>query len=203
MNALAYVVSLLVLGTFGMRTMMPLRIAALASNVSLIAYSLVSHLYLVLLLQVILLPINLWRLIEIVQLARRLRSAVSEDSVFKALLPFAGVRWVKSGEAIMRKGDSSDAMYLVLQGQLWVEEAAAAVGPGSIVGEIGVLSSSHRRTATVSAKSDCKLGVVSSVDFQQVYYTDPALGLSLVRLIIDRLTRDVEAGHLPEMEVST
>ncbi|HUK10103.1 MAG TPA: cyclic nucleotide-binding domain-containing protein [Stellaceae bacterium] len=202
MNALAYVVSLLVLGTFGMRTMMPLRIAALASNVSLIAYSLVSHLYLVLLLQVILLPINLWRLIEIIQLARRLRGAVSEDSVFKALLPFAGVRWVKSGEVIMRKGESSDAMYLVLEGQLWVEEAAAAVGPGSIVGEIGVLSSSHRRTATVSAKSECKLGVVSSVDFQQVYYTDPALGLSLVRLIIDRLTRDVEAGHLPEMEVS-
>jgi hypothetical protein len=202
MNALAYIASLLVLGTFGMRTMMPLRIAALASNVSLIAYSLVSHLYLVLLLQVVLLPINLWRLIEIILLARRLRSAVSEDSVFKALLPFAGVRWVKSGEVIMRKGDSSDALYLVLEGQLWVEEVAAAVGPGSIVGEIGVLSSSHRRTATVSAKSDCKLGVVSSVDFQQVYYTDPALGLSLVRLIIDRLTRDVDARHLPEMEVS-
>ena len=202
MNAFVYLASLLVLGTFGMRTMMPLRIAALASNVSLIVYCAASQLYLVLFLQLILLPLNLWRLIEILQLARQLRRAVSEDNVFKALLPFAGVRWAKTGEVIMRKGDQSDALYLVLEGELWVEEAAATVRPGSVVGEIGVLSSSHRRTATVSAKGDCKLGVVSSVDFQRVYYTDPGIGLSLVRLIIDRLTRDNDTRPLPEIEAS-
>jgi CRP/FNR family transcriptional regulator, cyclic AMP receptor protein len=202
MNVLAYLISLLVLGTFGMRTMMPLRVAALASNVSLLVYSTLSGLYLILILQLVLLPINLWRLVEIVQLARRLRRAVSEDNVYKALLPFASIRRVKAGDVIMRKGDASDALYLVLEGTLWVEEVSAAIGSGSIVGEIGVLSSSHRRTATVSAKTDCRLGQVSSLDFQQVYYTDPALGLSLVRLIIDRLTRDVEKRQGPEMEVS-
>jgi CRP/FNR family transcriptional regulator, cyclic AMP receptor protein len=200
--AIGYLISLLVLGTFGMRTMMPLRIAALASNVSLIVYSALNSLYPVLALQLILLPLNLWRLIEIMQLARQLRRAVSEDNVFKALLPFAAVSRIRAGEVLIRKGDPSNALYLVLEGSLWVQEVATAIGPGSIVGEIGVLSSSHRRTATVSAKSDCKLGVVSSVDFQRVYYTDPAVGLSLVRLVIDRLTRDIEGRNLPEIEVS-
>ena len=200
-TVIGYVVSLLIVGTFGMRTMMPLRVVALASNLSLIAYSAVNKLYPVLVLQLILLPLNLWRLIEIVQLARRLRGAVSEDNVFKALLPFASVRRVKAGDVIMRKGERSDALYLVLGGTLRVEEAGATVGPGSIVGEIGVLSSSHRRTATISASSDSQLGLVSAVDFQRVYYTDPALGLSLMRLVIDRLTRDIEARDPPAVEV--
>lgn len=200
--AIGYLASLLVLGTFGMRTMMPLRIAALASNLSLIVYSALNGLYPVLALQVILLPLNLWRLIEIVQLARRLRAAVSEDNVFKALLPFASLRRSKAGEVIIRRGAASEALYLVLEGTLWVEESATAIHSGSIVGEIGVLSSSHRRTATVTARTDCRLGLVSAVDFQRVYYTDPALGLSLMRLVIDRLTRDIEKRQLPAIEAT-
>ena len=200
--AIGYLASLLIVGTFGMRTMMPLRMVALASNLSLIVYSAVNRLYPVLVLQLILLPLNLWRLVEIIQLARRLRAAVSEDNVFKALLPFATVRRIRAGDVIMRKGERSDALYLVLEGSLRVEESGGTVGPGTIVGEIGVLSSSHRRTATISAGGDCKLGLVSAVNFQRVYYTDPALGLSLMRLVIDRLTRDIEARRPPAMEVS-
>lgn len=36
----------------------------------------------------------------------------------------------------------------------------------------------------------------SASDFQRVYFADPSLGLSLIRLIIDRLTREVEAQRL-------
>ena len=70
------------------------------------------------------------------------------------------------------------------------------LGPGSIVGEMGVLSRTHRRTANVNATSDCELGCVSAADFQRVYFSDPSLSLSLIRLIIDRLARDVQAQRL-------
>jgi hypothetical protein len=40
------------------------------------------------------------------------------------------------------------------------------------------------------------LGRVTSADFERVYFADPSLGLSLIRLIIDRLTREVEAQRL-------
>jgi two-component system, NarL family, nitrate/nitrite response regulator NarL len=99
-------------------------------------------------------------------------------------------------EILVRKGDSSDALYLLLTGTLWVEEAEVELGPGSIVGEMGVLSSTHRRTATVKAISDCVLGRVSAADFQRVYFADPSLGLALIRLIIDRLTREAHVSQL-------
>jgi len=199
---IGYIASLLVLGTFGMRTMMPLRIVALASNIALLAYSALSGDLLVFLLQLVLFPLNLWRLIEIIRMVRRLRHAVTENNVFQALLPFAKTQSVATGVTLIHKGETSDALYLVLEGTLWVQEARVEIGPGSIVGEIGVLSSSHRRTATVVAKTDCRLGRVSAPDFERVYYTDPTVGLSLVRLIIDRLTRDIDAARPVELEAS-
>ena len=201
MNAvIGYLASALVLGTFGMRTMMPLRIVALGSNIALIAYGALEQLDLVLIIQLVLLPLNVWRLVEIMRLARSLRGAISEATVFDALLPFASRITARGGEVIIRKGDPSDALYLVLEGSLWVQEAATEVGPGSIVGEIGVLSSTHQRTATVNARTDCVLARVSAEAFQRVYYTNPTVGLSLIRLIIDRLTRQVVAAPLASVE---
>ena len=60
----------------------------------------------------------------------------------------------------------------------------------------GVLSSTHRRTATVKTTYDCDLGCVSADDFQRVYFADPSLGLALIQLIIDRLTRDAQVSQL-------
>jgi hypothetical protein len=192
-----YVASALVLCTFLTRTMMPLRFVALASNVAFISYGALLHLYPVLVLHVILLPVNAWRLREIFQLAKNVEETTQDDSkVFNALVRFAKRMTVSRGEVVIRKGDPSDALYLVLEGKLWVEEAEAEVGPGSFVGEMGVLSRTHRRTATVDARTDCVLGRVSAADFQRVYFANPSLGLSLIRMIIDRLTREVEAQRL-------
>ncbi len=201
MSALiGYLASALMLGTFGARTMMPLRIIALASNVAFLAYGLLERYYLIVALQLLLLPVNLWRLIEILRLVRSLRAGIDETTVFKALLPFSKRMKTRLGEVIIRKGDPSDALYLVVEGSLWVEEAGAELGPGSIVGEIGVLSGTHLRTATVTARTDCVLARVSAKDFQRVYYTNPSLGLSLVRLIIDRLIQQVEMRRLAGAE---
>jgi CRP/FNR family transcriptional regulator, cyclic AMP receptor protein len=193
---IGYLASALVLCTFLTRTMMPLRMVALGSNVAFIAYGALLHLYPVLVLHVVLLPVNAWRLREIFQLVKSVQETADDGKVFNALLPFARRMRVTRGDVLIRKGDPSDALYLVLEGKLWVEEAEAEIGPGSIVGEMGVLSRTHRRTATVDARSDCELGRVSAADFQRVYFTDPSLGLSLIRLIIDRLTRELEAQRL-------
>lgn len=197
---LGYLASALVLCTFCTKTMMPLRTIALGSNVAFIAYGWLLHLYPVLILHVILLPLNAWRLSEILRLVKRVQDTTDDDQVFRALVPFAKRMTARRGDVVMRKGDASDALYLVMEGSLWVEDAEVELGPGSIVGEMGVLSRSHLRTATVEAKSDCMLGRVSSDDFQRVYFASPSLGLSLVRLIIDRLTRELETRRLDVVE---
>ena len=191
-----YLASALVLCTFLTRTMKPLRCVALGSNVAFITYSAMLQLYPVLILHCILLPVNVWRLWEIMRLGNSVDKAADDSKLFDALVPFAKRMKSGSGEILIRKGDPSDALYLLLAGTLWVEEAEVELGPGSIVGEMGVLSSTHRRTGTVEATSDCVLGCVSAADFQRVYFADPSLGLALIRLIIDRLTRDARVSQL-------
>jgi two-component system, NarL family, nitrate/nitrite response regulator NarL len=97
---------------------------------------------------------------------------------------------------VIRKGASSDCLYLVFEGALWVAEAEVELGPGSVVGEIGVLSDTHLRTATVTALQESALGRISAQDFDRVYFTNPSLGLSFIRLIIRRLNDEVETRRL-------
>lgn len=199
---IGYIASALLLGTFGARTMMPLRIIAVIGNAAFAVYGYWEQLHLVTVLNLVILPLNIWRLIEIIRVVRSFRGAVDEHKIFDALIPFAKHIAKRRGEVVLSKGDPSDALYLVLKGSLWVVEAATEIKPGSIVGEIGVMSATHLRTATVEAKTDCELARISAEDFLRVYYTNPAIGLSLVRLIIDRLTQQVEGQRLSAAEAA-
>ena len=196
-----YLASALVLCTFCARTMLPLRIIALGSNVAFITYGGLLDLYPVLLLHVILLPLNAWRLAEILLLGKRVRARMNTDAVFDALLPIAKRFTARHGEVIIRKGDPADCLYLLFEGAAWVAEAEVELGPGSVFGEMGVLSHARLRTATVTARSNCVLGRISSQDFDRVYFTNPSLGLSLIRLIIERLTDEVEVRRLEAVRV--
>jgi hypothetical protein len=70
---IGYLASLLVLATFCMSEMVALRAVAIASNVAFIAYGWLGGIEPVLLLHVVLLPTNLWRLIQAVHAGRRSR----------------------------------------------------------------------------------------------------------------------------------
>lgn len=61
---IGYLASLLVLATFSMRGMVPLRVMAIASNVAFIGYALLLGIGPVLLLHALLLPMNVYRLLE-------------------------------------------------------------------------------------------------------------------------------------------
>jgi hypothetical protein len=61
-DALGYAASVAVLATFLMRTMLPLRVAAIGSNILFLAYAYLAHIAPVLFLHAVLLPINVVRL---------------------------------------------------------------------------------------------------------------------------------------------
>ena len=62
-DILGYAASCAVLATFLTRTMVPLRLIAILSNVLFVAFGYAQHIYPVLFLHVALLPINTWRLV--------------------------------------------------------------------------------------------------------------------------------------------
>ena len=63
-DLLGYSAGALVLGTFAMKSMRPLRLTAIASNLAFICYSLVMDLHPILVLHGILLPLNIFRLAQ-------------------------------------------------------------------------------------------------------------------------------------------
>ena len=66
-SAIGFIASGLVLATFGMKDMVNLRIVAICSNVAFITYALLLDLPPILILHVILLPLNGWRLMGLLK----------------------------------------------------------------------------------------------------------------------------------------
>ena len=64
-NILGYAASCAVLATFLMRTMIPLRLIAILSNVLFLLFGYMQHIYPIFFLHVALLPINAWRLMAV------------------------------------------------------------------------------------------------------------------------------------------
>ena len=82
-----YVASLLVFCTFYMKTMIPLRAVAMASNVAFMTYGLAGGIYPVFVLHVILLPLNCLRLYEVQRLIRQVRAAAHGELSSEWLIP--------------------------------------------------------------------------------------------------------------------
>lgn len=76
-DLLGYAASTAVLATFLMRTMLPLRLVAILSNLLFLSYGYLAHVPPVLFLHLALLPINVTRLVALRERAPRLAAAAA------------------------------------------------------------------------------------------------------------------------------
>src|SRR4029077_1177325 len=112
-----YVAAVLVFMTFYMKTMIPLRIVGICSNCAFIAYGYLGGLYPVLILHLVLLPLNTWRLHEMLRLTKQVREAAQSDLKMDWLKPFTSARRISAGDVLFRKGDAANAMYFIVSGR--------------------------------------------------------------------------------------
>ena len=80
-EVIGYAASGLVLTGCAMRTMIPLRLLNIASNIAFIAYGFVAGLPPILLLHATLLPLNIYRVAESRRLARKMHSAGRDEKL--------------------------------------------------------------------------------------------------------------------------
>jgi CRP-like cAMP-binding protein len=88
-----------------------------------------------------------------------------------------------SGDVIIQEGDSADAFYVLLSGEVAVSARGEAqrsrrlrvMGPGTYFGEIGLLAQVPR-TATVKALETCSLYRIPGTDFIDALTTGTASG---------------------------
>ncbi|MGH8972946.1 MAG: patatin-like phospholipase family protein [Acidimicrobiia bacterium] len=101
------------------------------------------------------------------------------------------------GEVVFRKGEPSGSMYVVRSGQVDVvlegemtghtdQEPLASLGPGSFVGELGLLLD-EPRSATLLAVTDSELLALSRSDLDDLLDRYPAIALDLSRELGRRL----------------
>lgn len=191
-NALGCAASAAVLATFCMSTMIPLRVVALGSNVLFMAYGYADHLYPVFVLHAILFPINALRLVQFQRLLRDMRDAHRKDLSIQSLLPYMTRKKYAAGETLVRKGESADRLYYLVNGELEVTEFNKVLMPGAIVGEIGVFAVNQLRTATVVCRTDCSLLELIGHKAKQLYFQDRSFSFAVLQVIIDRLVENNE-----------
>jgi CRP/FNR family transcriptional regulator, cyclic AMP receptor protein len=173
---------------FSMRTMLPLRMAAIASNFFFIAYGALGGLTPVLVLHVLLLPFNLLRLVELLRTRRAIERARKGaiDSRWLRNLSTARKALAK-GSVVFNKGDPPDFIYYVLSGRVGLEGVDVVLGPGEVFGEIAFFTDARARTLTARCLEECELLALDEAAFTRLHYQDPAFGLFLMRLITQRL----------------
>lgn len=187
-----YTGAVLGLCSLWMRTMIPLRVLAICAGVFMVVYTYSVGAWPNVVVNLIALPVQALRLSQMLALTRRVRAAASGDLSIDWLKPYMAARELKAGETLFRRGETADALFYVNSGQLKLVEFEAAIGPGEVVGEIGLFSPGQSRTATLVACTDCSLLAISASSLKQLYFQNPQFGFYLVQLITRRLVENIE-----------
>lgn len=203
MEAFGYLGALLTLATFSMTTMLRLRIVGIGANLAFISYGAMSQAYPVLLLHVALLPLNIWRLHQLLQLTRQIEEASSARLSLDWLKPFSRRKQVAAGDVLFRRGDPAAELLFVLSGSCRAVEADVALYKGDVIGELGLLTQGHRRTQTVVCEADGVLLALTYDEVRQMYYQNPKFGFFFLQLAAERLMRDAALAAKPAASAPT
>lgn len=190
--SLAVGVVLVLVSSF-VKTMIPLRWLAVASCVGFVIYGALRPSIAVLLLNAALLPINLYRVAEMIRLTRRVAEVSDENNLSGVWLkPYMHSTKVKAGTILFHQGDPAERLYMLADGQVEFVEIGSVLGPGTIFGEIAFFSPGHRRELTARCVGVCTVLSIDESTVKQLYYQNPAFGFKLITLVARRLSADVE-----------
>ena len=95
------------------------------------------------------------------------------------------------GETIFRQYDMGSEMYVVLEGEVELAigpNAVETLGPGEPFGEMALIDQAPR-TATATAKTECKLAVIPEKRFLFLVQTTPHFALDIMKAMADRLRK--------------
>jgi len=115
------------------------------------------------------------------------------------LLAYLEPAQVETGTYLIRQSESSECLYFIESGRVTARVELAegeslrlrTMGPGTIVGEVGMFLGGHRM-ASVVTEDTCKVLRLTAEALERMRREDPALALAfhkfLIRLLAERLT---------------
>lgn len=192
-HILGWIAAGLVLTSFYLKTMMPLRFVALASNLAFIAYGIMVGATPVFVLHSLLLPLNVLRLVQMWQFKRQVETGARNRTLAAVLLPHMRQSWVPAGKALFCKGDRSDEVYYVIKGQVRLLHTDCLIKAGELLGEMDVFMPDGMRLSTAVCETEVQLGSISNQKIREILHHDPVFSEFLLRTIAHRAANIGEA----------
>src|SRR5688500_10063081 len=116
-NLLGLIGGIFYVASVSMKTIIPLRIAAIASTIFFLGYGLLTPALPTAFMYAMLLPLNTYRLYQIRELIKKVRVAAGGDLSMDWLEPFTKRRGFGKGAMLFKKGDPADEMFLIVKGK--------------------------------------------------------------------------------------
>ncbi|MGH7683983.1 MAG: diguanylate cyclase domain-containing protein, partial [Vulcanimicrobiaceae bacterium] len=138
----------------------------------------------------ILLPLNVWRLRELMLLTKTVQSALTGDLSMEWLRPFMQPRKYAAGEYIFRKGDPQTDVLYIVSGTVRLPEIEVSISGGELLGEMAIFSPTMERSLSAVCTTDVETLHMPTDSVLKLYFQNPEFGLYLVRLITRRLLQD-------------
>jgi hypothetical protein len=190
-NMMALMGATFFVATLMVRTIVPLRIIGIISNVFFIIYGALAGAIPTFLLYLLSLPINVIRLRQMLNLVKKARLSAQGDLSMDWLRPFMSPRKYRNGEVLFNKGDVAKEMFLTVTGKFLVSEIGIELPPGRMMGELGFVAPENRRTQTVKCIEDGDVLTITYEKLLELYFQNPEFGYYFLRLTSERLMQNI------------
>jgi CRP-like cAMP-binding protein len=107
---------------------------------------------------------------------------------------------LETGQVLFAEGDASNCMYVVKSGRLRIRSGSVIyedVGPGGIVGEMGLVEGHQPRSAMVYALAESELIAIDDARFFALVAETPRFALDIMQVLSRRL-RAMDRRYRPE-----
>jgi CRP-like cAMP-binding protein len=104
------------------------------------------------------------------------------------------VKAFPAGAVIIKEGEPGNYMYVVMEGTLDISlkgKALSTALPGEIIGEMALINSDIR-SATVTARTDCRVALIDKSSFNALLKHVPEFARHVMKVLTDRLQNAYE-----------
>lgn len=181
---------------YAMKTSIRLRVAGILSSVAFLVYGYLTASYPIMLMEMLLLPLNALRLLEMLRLVHSVAETSRNDGAafhLDWLVPHMTRQHLQKGAVLFRKGAQADTLYVLLSGDLVCEATGRQAARGAFIGEATLFETARRQTDTVYAATDAVVAALPQTALRELYFQNPAFGYRLVQLVISSMRAELDA----------
>jgi hypothetical protein len=190
-NMFALVGAIFFVATLLTQTMVPLRVANMIGCVFFAGFGALSGTVTTFLLYLLMVPINAFRLRQMLVLVKKARGATQGDTSMEWLKPFMTERKYRKGDILFRKDDAANEMLLTVTGKFLVKEIGVELPPGRLMGELGFLTPDNRRTATIECIEAGHVLTITYEKLLEIYFQNQQFGYYFLVLTSQRLLENI------------